>query len=462
MKKLLSFVERSWPFLVFLVFTIGIRIFSYSIMQPVVHTDTISYLFIQELDSVRTPGYPLFLEIFFSLNDLFFLTVDYFDLICFAQIFFLGFLNSLLIYKITEALTANRIFSMLMGIIYNFNFFVVSFEYQILTESLSITLILAGILFYISIHKAKKSSAVLAGIIFVLLIYTRPGFLLLGFALPVLTFLGFMPRSKEKKFWKDLGPFLVIFLLINILGIGAWSMRNQIKYDYFGMSSLMPFNLRWYTNTLIHKYRPRGDEKLNKIAAVYAEEYEKTASSSVTFYNFQKRVSEEMGLTETEISKALLKINIHLIMDYPGEYFEQVPGSMVNYYQQYSPLWAGGNTKKFILSKNLFSKIFKFFFFIYQKLFTSTLFLIILVAAAPIIVLMLTFKNKPVFHGWVIIETFILYNCIVSVFSTNAGVNNLRYRAPVEPLILLVLYAAIFYLFMRIRESGVFLSRHSS
>lgn len=462
MKKLLSLIQKSWPFVVFFVFTIGIRIFSYSIMQPVVHTDTISYLFIQELDSVRTPGYPLFLEIFFSLNDLFSLTNNYFKLICFAQIFFLGLLNSLLIYKITKSLTANRIFSMLIGIIYNFNFFVVSFEYQILTETLSITLILAGILFYISIHKAQKRSAVLAGVIFVLLIYTRPGFLLLCFALPVLTFLGFLPRSKEKKFWKGLGPFLVIFLIINILGIGAWSMRNKIKYDYFGMSSLMPFNLRWYTNTLIHKYKPRDDEKLSKIAAIYAEEYEKTASSSVTFYNFQKRASEEMGLTETEISKALLKINIHLIMDYPGEYFQQVPGSMVNYYQQYSPVWAGGNTNKFILSNNLISKIFRFFFFFYQKLFTNTFILIVLAAAAPILVFVLTFKNRQVFHGWLIIETFILYNCIVSVFSTNAGINNLRYRAPVEPLILLVFYAGIFYLFMRIREFGFFLFRRSS
>jgi hypothetical protein len=335
---------------------------------------------------------------------------------------------------------------MVLGLIYNFNFFIISFEFQILTETLSSTLLLAVVYLYLNVFKGKKKVALLAGVLSVFLIYTKPTYMLLGLAIPVLTILGYLPLSKKKKFWKRLGPVLVLFLVLNILGIGAWSMRNQIKYDYLGVSSLMPFNLRWYTNTLIHKYKPTGNEKLNRIAAVYAEEYQKTASSSATFYNFQKRIQSEMNLKDAELSKALLKINLHLIKDYPGEYFQQVPGSIADYYKQYSPYWAGGNTKKFINNSNLISRVFRLFFLFYQKIYTHTIPLILLVVAAPVFVLIFTFKKKRIFHGWLIIEAIIVYNCFISVFSTNAGVNNMRYRVPVEPLILLVFFAGIFYL----------------
>lgn len=446
MKKFLSYCIKYWPFLFFLFFAIAIRIYFFSTMGPVVHTDSISYFFMQELDSVRTPGFPFFLEIIFSLNDIFSFTVDYFMLVCFVQIFLLGLLNSILVYKIADFLTSDILFSSFMGIIYNLNFFVVSFGFQILTETLTITLLLLILFLYLNLLQAEYKTAALTGVLLVFLIYTKPSFLLLGFVLPFVTIVGYLPLSKKKKFWKSCFPFIAVFLAVTCLGIGGWSLRNKIKYDYFGISSIMPFNLRWYTNSLIHKYKPVDNKKLDRLAAIYAKEYEKTGNSSATFYNFQKRVQQEMGLTDIEISKALLKINIQLIIDYPGEYFKQVPESVMSYYKQYSPFWASGNTKRFLKQDNLFSQALRFFFVFYKRLFTSSFFLFILVIAAPVFVFLFTFRNKTLFHGWLVLESVILYNCLVSVFSTNAGVNNLRYRAPVEPLILLFFYASLYYL----------------
>jgi hypothetical protein len=101
-KNILEKLYRSWRIWVLLVLAIGVRAYIFINMHPVVHTDSITFLFLNELDMVRTPGYPLFNEILFVFNDLFSITTDYFRLICFGQIFFLGVLNAWLIYRLTE------------------------------------------------------------------------------------------------------------------------------------------------------------------------------------------------------------------------------------------------------------------------------------------------------------------------------------------------------------------------
>jgi len=438
-------LAKVWPLLLVLSVSLAVRIYVYAVMHPGLHTDSITFFFLTELDMVRTPGYPLFIESLLSFNDIFSLTSDYFRMICFGQIFILGMLNVYLIYAITRFLTGGRIFALSMGVFYNFNYFILGFEFQLLTETLSTTLLLAAVLIYLRLFRTKKSAAVAAGILMVLLIYTRPTFLLLGFFFPLLTFIGFFPFSKKRKFWKMLAPAMILFLLINALGIGAWSMRNQIKFDYFGVSSLMPFQLRYYTNRLFAKYQPSGAAQVDRVAAIYAEEFEKKGHSSETVYNFHTRVNSEMGLTDAEISKLFGKANLNLIKDYPMEYLKQVPASVLSYYRQYSTYWTSGNNRKFIHSQAVMPALFRGFFLLYKQLFENPYLLFLLMILAPAFLLVSVRKNKRIFHGWFIIFSVIHYNCFVSTLSTIAGINNLRYRAPVEPLILLMFYAAFYY-----------------
>jgi len=444
MRRILKILKINWQIIFLITVSCIIRIYIFKIMHPIIHTDSITFLFLQEIDMVRTPGYPLFLHCLLSINDLFSLTTDYFKLICFGQMFGLGVLNSYLIYRITVLLTKDKIFALLMSLVYNFNFFVVSFEFQIMTETLSITLLLLIIMAYIQLFKAKKPQAILGGILSVLLLLTKASFILLGIFLPFITFVVYFQKSKNKRFLKKIIPVLALFLIVNLVGIGAWSMRNQVKFGYFGISSLMPYQLRYYTNSFFEKYKPGNDERLNQIAAIYSEELKKTGMSSKTIYNFHQRIYEKMNLSDSEINKAFLKVNLKLIWDYPSEYLKQIPSSFLIYYKQYSPYWSAGNAKKFINNKNLIPKKFRIFFLFYKRLFEKTLILLLIIP--PLFLFFWTYKNRKVFHGWIILTAVIHYNCFVSIFSTNAGINNLRYRAPVEPLILLMFYSFFFYL----------------
>jgi hypothetical protein len=414
------------------------------VMYPIIHSDSVSYFFLNELGTVRTPGYPLFIELILSVNDLFSFSGNYLTVISFGQLFILGILNSYLIYKIANFLTSNKIFALIMGIIYNFNYVVIGFEFQIMTETLSITLLLAVIMIYIQLFKTKKTSAILAGLLSAFLWLTRPIFLLWGIFLPFVTFIGFYPKSKRRKFLKKVVPGLILFLLMNIIVIGAWSLRNKIKFNYFGISSLMPYQLRYYTDSFIEKYKPTDDEQLNKIVAIYTEELEK-GRSSVTVYNSYQRIKTEMNLSDSEISKAFLKINLNLIKDYPSEYLKQVPQSIRKYYRQYSPYWTARNSIKFLDKKKAIPHVFLLFFNFYKKLFTDSFYLVLLMVIAPLGLFLMVYKKKKIFHGCLIIFSTIHYNCFVCTLSTSAGIVNFRYRVPVEPLILIIFYLSLYF-----------------
>lgn len=454
--KIFRLIRRHGEKILLLLAAAGIRIYIYAVMHPIIHTDSITFLFLSEVDVVRTPGYPLFIEAVLSFNDLFLFTTQYMRLICFAQIFFLGVLNAFLIYWITRRLTSSRGFALAMGLVYNLNFLVVSFEFQLMTEIPALTLLLAVVLLYLRLFRGKNLTALAGGILFVLLIYTRATFLLLAFAFPVVTFFGFWPYSKSKPFLRRLGPPVALFLAVTILGIGAWSLRNKIKYDYFGISNLMPYQLRYYTNPLFPDYKPTGNREVDAVARIYQEEYEKSGPASATVYRFHQRAREELGLSDLETTSLFLKAQLKLIKDYPGGYFKMIPSSLLSYYQQYSPFWASGNIKKFLNRDNILTRSFLFFFNWHKRLFLTPVWLIIMMVGAPAVVLIHTFPQKRRFHGWLLILAVIHYNGFVSAFSTHAGINNLRYRVPVEPLILLVFYTAFFYLgkfvFKRIRS----------
>lgn len=435
---------KSWPLIVLLVASFWIRVYIFQRMYPVVHTDSVTYFFLQDLDTVRTPGYPLFIELVLSVNDFFSFSIDYFKVICFAQLFILGLLNVWLIFILARFLTRSRIFALIMGLVYSGNFFVIGFEFQVMTETLTITLLLAILILYLKLFGGRKFMAAIAGVLMVLLIYTRPTYLLLGVFFPALIFVGFFPYSKKKKFIKKVLPPLLVFLSVTAIGVGGWSIRNQIKFGRLAMSSLMPYGLRYYTNPLFKKYKPTGDPMLDRIAEVYTEEIKRRGPSRGVYY-FYRRIRKELNLSDDEISAAFLKVNLKLIKDHPLDYLKQIPGSLRNYYQQYSTHWTSGNTRIFLRKKKFFSFIFRNIFRVYKKLFSNSCLLVILLGIMPMVVIIHDRRRKKNLHGWLSLELVIQYTCLVSVLSTNAGINNLRYRAPVEPLILLVFYAGIFY-----------------
>jgi len=435
LNKVTQLLWKNRIIIALLGFSLLIRVYIFQNIRPGFHTDSISYLILSDLETVRTPGYPLFIEAIQFINDLFSLTPNYLGWIVLVQMFLLGTLNCFLIYKLAKIITGNDIFSFVAGILYNFDYLVMGFEFSILTETLSITLTLITLLFYLEMFEGKRYAPYAAGLSSVYLLLTRPTFLSLFLGLLFITAIVYFRKIIKEGFFKHFRKAILIFLLINFAGIASWSLRNKIEFDYFGISSLLPYQLRHYTNNFFHKYKKDDNELMNTMADIYLEENLNAAS-------FEARLMYEMNLSGPEVSRLFLKMHLKLIRDNPGDYIKQIPAAISKYYGVYSFWWTVPHQKKLLNKRKHVSRILRFFFNIYKFLFTNFIAQIILLIIMPIILLFFVRKNKRVFHLVCLCEFVINYNFLVSVLSCNA--DNLRYRVPVEPLIVLIFLSSSF------------------
>jgi len=448
-KRRLRFLKRRGPLLLFLLACLLLRALLYSSLVPRAHIDSVTYLVLSDLNPVRTPGYPVFIALLQFFNDLFSLTPRYLHVIVFGQMFILGLLNSYLIYLLARRISGSEGFALFMGVIYNLDYFVIGFEYLVLTETLSLTLLGLTLLFYLKIFEQKKSAPYLAGLLSVGLLLTRPSFVALFLCLAAASALVHWPRKGKGGGLRAWLRPLAIFLLLNFVGLLSWSLRNKVKHDYFGVSTILPFQLGYFTQHFYWKYKPGSDTELDRLASIVFEE--KGQPFRVTW-----RLIEDWQMPEVEISRLLLRFNLRLIRDNPGDYLRLLPTAAAHYYD-YSWYWTELQDRGIFERFPFLAPPLRFFSHVYAWIFKKTMVLVMAVLVIPVIFLVAVRKRRNLFHPVFLLEGTIHYNFFITILLTPGGINNLRYRVPVEPLILLVLYGAIFFLG---RQVGDWLCRH--
>ena len=434
--KALSFLARHWAILILLTAALLLRIFIFWSISPQLSTDSVTYLVLQDMQPERTPGYPLFIEIIQFFNDLLTITPQYLRLIVFFQIFLLGVLNTYLVYAFAKILTRSEGFALAMGLIFNLDYFVIGFEFVILTETLSLTLLGLALLFYWKIFQGKASAPYWAGLFSVCLLLTRPTYAALFLCLLVLTVVIHLRPILKGDFLRKYARPLAIFLIINLVGIGSWSWRNKVKYDYFGLTTILPYQLGYYTEQFYLKYKMGSDPELDKYAQILIEEKGRP-------YDFGNRLAEELKIPKAEVSRILMRLDLKLIKENFRQYLKILPDAASIYYG-YSWFWTKPQNKILVERSRILSALFGFFLNIYVSMFKNFIPLLLLILIIPLAFIWTARKRKDDFHWLCLLEGTIQYNFLVSVLLTNAGVNNMRFRVPVEPVILLVFYGALF------------------
>lgn len=432
-----GFLRRRWPLLALLTAALIMRIFLFQSVIPRVHTDSVTYFELRKLDPVRTPGYPLFLEAIQFFNDLFTISPRYLRFIVFVQMFLLGLINTYLVYALSKRLTRSEVFSVAMGVVYNLDYFVIGFEFLLLTETLSLTFLGLTLLYYWKMFEINKGAPYLAGVFSVCLLLTRPSFAGLFIFLPGLSWLVHFRPAGGAGFFKKYGRALAIFLLINLVAVGGWSWRNKIKHGYFGISTILPYQLGYFTQHFYRKYQPGTDAEMDKYAAILVEVKGKP-------FEFRRRLAEDMNMKEAQISRVLLRLNIKMIRDNFHDYLRLLPKAASSYYD-YSWDWTAPQNKRIFHRNKFTATLFRFFFGLYKGITENSVALLFFVLLVPAALLSATRKNKPVFHLLCLFEGTIHYNFLICIILTPGGINNMRYRAPVEPFILLVFCAALFF-----------------
>ena len=434
--KALPFLARHWPLLVLLAAALLLRVFIFRSIGPQLSTDSVTYLILQDMQPERTPGYPLFIEIIQFFNDLLTITPQYLRLIVFFQIFLLGLLNTYLVYAFAKILTRSGGFALAMGLLFNLDYFVIGFEFVILTETLSLSLLGLTLLFYWKIFQGKASAPYWAGLFSVCLLLTRPTYAAFFVCLLVLTAVIHLRQIFKGDFLRKYAKPLTVFLIINLVGIGSWSLRNKIKYDYFGISTILPYQLGYYTEQFYQKYKMGSDPELDTYAQILIEEKGRP-------YDFGNRLAEELKIPKAEVSRILMRLDLKLIKENFREYLKILPGAASIYYG-YSWFWTKPQNKMLLERNRILNALFGFFLNIHIFMFKNFIPLLLLVLIIPLALIWTVRKRNDDFHWLCLLEGTIQHNFLVSVLLTNAGVNNMRFRVPVEPVILLVFYGALF------------------
>jgi hypothetical protein len=176
---------------------------------------------------------------------------------------------------------------------------------------------------------------------------------------------------------------------------------------------------------------------MDRYAAILAEEKGRP-------FEFRRRLAEDMNMTEAQISRVFLRLNLRMIKANFGDYLGLLPQAASSYYD-YTWDWTAPQNKKIFRRNRFTARLFRAFFRLYAGVFENTLALLIFVLLVPAALLITTRKNKPVFHLLCLIEGTVHYNFLICIIFTPGGINNMRYRVPVEPFILLVFYAALFF-----------------
>ena len=182
--------------------------------------------------ATRTPTYPLYLAPFVAFNHL--------NWAIYGQIFISGITN-VLIFLIAFRITKNILLSLCCALLVAVDFYLIDFQSQILTESLSSFLITLSLWLHLkfSIEKTSKKLIFLLIITDIALIFIRPvlvflpGIMLLADGLIKNIF------SKQRNISQLLKqPTIILLLCLQIFTVLWWCNQNRLRHNFFGISRL--------------------------------------------------------------------------------------------------------------------------------------------------------------------------------------------------------------------------------
>jgi 4-amino-4-deoxy-L-arabinose transferase-like glycosyltransferase len=184
-------------------------------------------------DAFRTPAYPFFVSVIYSLfgNDPYIVLV--------VQIF-LNLISIVLMYKIGIELFNEKI-GFIAALLFSFDLHHIIFIFQILTETIYTTIFLLALLFYIKgIKRNEFKYFVLTGLIYGVSTLIRPISQYYIGGILLFTLLWYFKNYKMGL------KNAVIIGVAYFIAIAPWCFRNYNEYGHFALSNIKGYNLLFW------------------------------------------------------------------------------------------------------------------------------------------------------------------------------------------------------------------------
>jgi hypothetical protein len=423
--------------------------------EPVIWPDSNGYLYlaqgivrgdISRDVGMRTPTYPLL--IILAGNNI--------NRTVFFQSL-MGLAITALIFWITWMITQSNMIAGLTSLLYALDVNQIQFEISILTETITVFLLLMSIALLILAWKKMDEKVTPSGLFWAiglvsgLTLLARP---LYNF-LPVVLFLA----TLFKAFVLKLGKLRIVIILVpaTLLVLG-WSTLNYWRLGYFGFTTLIGFTLTDITGNYF-ELAPQEFSQIRDIYLAYrpaqiAIFHPATGTQWASIHE----LARETGLSVVEISKAYTKMSLYLIFRHPDFFANIAWLSWVNHWRphilQHWPI--------VISSFSRFEQLRGLAWMIETPIHQALNYLFLLLSYGVFIGLVLL-QPKQVME-WVAKDQRLILVTIGSIvifsalFSTLSSFGEPRYSIPIRPLIPIVLFSTALFVikcWQRSRRSAI-------
>lgn len=322
---------KFWGLAVFLV-ALVMRLLVILFYQPVSYSDTPSYRRLAQAvlagfaryDGTRTPGYPVFMALGGSDRSVWIIQL------------LLGLVTTMLLYHIGWKLTGNRWFGGIIGLAHTLNLGQLFFESNLLTESLTTSLLVwtcLGVLIWLYDSKKRQPwLAFLIGLAATFTMLVRPLFIYLPFYLLLFLWLFYQSTShlgfvgdgnapqaeKTSGFSKHL-PWrsIIAFVLPVALLLGGWIGFIHTKYGDWALTTMTGYHLIQHTGNYF-EYVPDEYASLRDTYIKYRDaQIALTGSQTNAIWEAIPEMSQVSGYNFYDLSRLLAKISIQLILKHP-------------------------------------------------------------------------------------------------------------------------------------------------
>ncbi len=291
----------------------------------------------------RTPGYPILLSIL--QNNLIALI--------FLQLL-LGILSTLLLFDISKKLSKSKSIGFWVAIIYTSFMHVVLYDFAVLTEALTVFLVLASVWLIVKFQlfesNKNKLYYIFLSIVLAWLYLTRPLYIYIpvGFAI----FYSVKSIKSGKSGFKNAFFKSSLVLLIPLLSYFLWNNHNKQTIGYFTNTQYFGINLA-QTATPFFEKAPKQHALIRDIIVKHRDSILKIKPTllPMSVWLAHEELLEKTQLSEIELSNQLGEISKNLFKAHPTLYLKQVATSWLLF-------WGNQDSLKWEYSK-IKQKVFK-------------------------------------------------------------------------------------------------------
>jgi 4-amino-4-deoxy-L-arabinose transferase-like glycosyltransferase len=314
--KLFQLLRQQWALFLLLGICVVLRFFIFTNYQPLLFNDSAGYkdLAVQ----LKTLNFSSYLGMRPPVYSLLILLSGINDYVVWIIQSCLGIAISILLYLLAMRLTANKALSFVVGLSYSLALQSLFFETMILTETLATFLLIWSLWLLVNAFDKKSIGLyILTGIGIGLAALTRP---LLLFLIPLAGIFLFLKLKINGEATSEISRALGSLLIPAVILVGGWSLFNQIKVDYFGITTLLGYNLTNHSGAFM-QYAP---PEYSVIRDIYLKYRDNNTSQVNVIWQAYLEMQHATGLSFSELSRVLARMSLQMFMEHPGAYLKDV------------------------------------------------------------------------------------------------------------------------------------------